>query len=307
MKIALIGGSGSLGRALARKLKDEDRVVIYSRTEGRQQEMAQELPEGGPRGLRYILGDVTDYRRLCEAIQGCDVVVHAAADKMIDACTYNIYQSTKNNIYGTENVARACNEVGVSIALFVSSDKACNAVSAYGAQKFLGEQLFTSSNNYGKCIFNSVRYGNCIASNKSMFHTWRYLAISGKPIPVTHADMTRFYWSIEEAAQFILDRINNILRSEDRGCIYVPRMNSYKLMDIARTYSHNIVYTGLRGPEKIHEELVSRVEANHTYDRGDHYIIYPGYHNWCDVTQCIGAKVPSDFTLTSEGVSEWNF
>jgi UDP-N-acetylglucosamine 4,6-dehydratase/5-epimerase len=297
MKILITGGSGTLGRALAQKLnKDGNTIVIYSRGEGAQQAMAQEMPAGGEQGLRYFLGDVADLPRLLLAIKGCEVVIHCAAQKMIDSCEYNSVESIKTNILGTENVMLACNEAGVKQAMFISSDKACNPVSMYGAQKFIGERLFISGNNYGKCRFNCVRYGNVIASNKSMFHLWEKQAKEGNPITVTHKDMTRFYWGIDEASDFVIEK----LQREDRGCIYVPKMRGSSIYEIAKGYSQNIIITGLRCPEKLHEEMVSNVESQHCHDNGEYYIIYPGFHHWNNNIKTFGVKVEKNFKLTSE-------
>lgn len=297
MKIFISGGSGSLGRAIARKLQHAQRVVIYSRTEGRQQDMAQELPEGGASGIRYFLGDICDYDRLRMAVKGCLIVVHCAAMKMIDSCTYNVFESVKNNVHGTENIAKACLAEGVKQALFISSDKACNAVSSYGSEKFLGEQIFISSNHYGQTRFNCVRYGNVIGSAKSAFHLWKQQAEKGEPVTVTHKDMTRFYWQVDEAADFVIKMLQN---TSDRGCIYIPKMKSYKISDIAKTYSDKLKYTGIRCPEKIHEELVSETEAFNTCDRRGYYVIYPSYHEWSKNIEPEGVKVPDGFKLSSK-------
>jgi UDP-N-acetylglucosamine 4,6-dehydratase len=265
--------------------------------------MAQRIREGGSSGIRYFLGDICDYDRLCLAMKGCDIVIHAAAMKMIDACEYNVLESIKNNVLGTENVVRACLENNVSKAIFVSSDKACDPISTYGAEKFLGERIFINSNNYGKCKFNCVRYGNVIGSNKSVFHLWDKQAIAGETLTVTHHDMTRFFWMVSHAADFIINKIP----LEDRGVVYIPKMKSFRIIDIARSYSPDVQITGLRCSEKLHERLVSEVEVEDTYDRGDYYVIYPKQHPWVmDLPKDLGTKVSSSTNFTSSDYSKWS-
>lgn len=302
VKIAILGGSGSLGTALAERLQHEERCVIYSRTEGRQQEMKLKVPEGGPSGIRYFLGDICDYDRLSLAMKGCDIVIHCAAMKMIDACEYNVLESIKNNVIGTENVVRACLENDVKKAIFVSSDKACDPISTYGSEKFLGERIFINSNNYGKCRFNCVRYGNVIGSNKSVFHLWDKQAIAGETLTVTHPEMTRFFWTVQGAADFIIDKLS----LDDRGVVYIPKMQSFRMMDIAASYSPDIQITGLRCSEKLHERLVSEVEVDNTYDRDLYYIIYPVQHPWVmELPKDPGTKVSSSTNFTSSEYSRW--
>jgi len=280
----ITGGAGSLGREVARQIHTADpteRIVVYSRDEGKQQAMMQELPEGGPVGLRYMLGDICDTERITQAMKGCDRVVHAAALKMIDRCEYDPWEAIRINVQGTVSVAKACLKAGIKQAVFVSSDKSVDPVSTYGFTKALGEDAWIHANLLGDGCFFCVRYGNVVASNKSMFHGWELLKKQGKPIPVTHADATRFYWTLSDAASFVLKRLTD----GKRGMIYVPSMHSYSILDIARTYGTPEVI-GWRCPEKVHEILWTDHETTYTKQVGDYYTVSPETHPWgpCDTT-----------------------
>ena len=298
------GGAGSLGREIVRQIwtrNPTERIVIYSRDEGKQAAMEQEIPEGGPVGPRYMLGDIGDTDRLVRAMQSCDRVVHAAAQKMIDSCEYDTWAAIQTNVDGTVSVAKACLRAGVSRAVFVSSDKAPHSCSTYGHTKALGEDAWIHGNLLGDCKFFCVRYGNVIGSAKSVFHAWHRLAEQGTPLPVSHPDATRFYWTVAEAAQFCRDR----LADGKRGCVYVPRMNSYRMMDIARTYSSNITISGWRCPEKLHEQLWTDHETTYTRSLGDYYCIYPETHPWCVDLEMPGTVVDRPLTSSDNPSSEW--
>jgi UDP-N-acetylglucosamine 4,6-dehydratase len=276
--ILVTGGAGSLGREVTRQLVEDNphqRIVIYSRDEGKQAAMREEIPEGGPDGVRYMLGDVCDTERLITAMRGCDRVVHCAAVKMIEVAEYDTLEAVRINVQGTVSVAKACVKSGVQRAVFVSSDKAVDPVSTYGITKALGEDVWIHGNVYGVTSFACVRYGNVIASNKSMFHAWQRLRDAGKPIPVTNTDATRFYWRLEKAAEFVVDTLTSGLR----GCVRVPKMKGYRINDIAKLYGDT--YTvGWRCPEKVHEILWSDHETTFTRNHCDSYVVYPESHPW---------------------------
>lgn len=303
MNVLITGGTGTIGREITRQIKDLhdiDKIIIYSRDESKHASMAEEFPEGGKSGLRYFIGDICDYERLRYAMSGVDVVIHAAAMKHIDKCEYNPTESLRVNVIGSMNVVRACIDTSVKKCMFVSTDKACNPLSAYGAQKYAVERLMIGSNNMGVTKFNCVRYGNVMGSRGSFVAKWEKLAIEKKPISLTHADMTRFFWSIEEAASFVVCHTLGKPEENDRGVIYIPKLNKKKMIDIAFTFTNNISITGLRCPEKIHEELISPAEVISTYEYGDHYIIFPLSHDWCAVSDRRGNPVPDNFTYTSK-------
>jgi len=283
MSILITGGSGTLGQELVRQLQAQDpnrRIVIYSRDEGKQAAMAREFPEGGPVGLRYMLGDVCDTERLKMALKGVtDVthVIHAAAMKMIDKCEMDSIEATRINVMGTLSVAKACIQSGVARAIYISTDKSPDACSLYGLTKRMAESIWVHSNCYGSCQFDCVRYGNVLGSNKSVMLTWKNQARLGEAITVTEADATRFFWRIREAAAFTL----KTLARDSRGVIYIPKMKSYRIMDMATVFSaKNIKMTGFRCPEKMHECLWTDWENGWVRDLGDCYALYPMIHPW---------------------------
>jgi UDP-N-acetylglucosamine 4,6-dehydratase/5-epimerase len=296
----ITGGSGSIGQELVRQLQptlmEPDKIIIYSRDEAKQATMRQTYPEGGKSGLRYFVGDICDYDRLAYAMRDVDICIHAAAMKRIDTCEYEPLESIRVNVQGSVNVAKACDDAGVEKAFFLSTDKACLPISAYGAQKAVVEHLWQGMNNFSECRYSVIRYGNVIGSKGSVFQAWDGIP-SGGIITLTDARMTRFLWKIGDAAAFIIRVIGE---SIGRGCIYVPKMNRHAMSDMARIYTDNIAVTGLRCPEKLHEDLISVHEAPWARDLGDYYVIYPGFHNWADGVEAKGDPLPEGFSVSSE-------
>jgi UDP-N-acetylglucosamine 4,6-dehydratase len=252
-------------------------------------------PEYPDNKMRYILGDIQDYDHLMRVIPGHDTVIHAAAMKYIDRSEYNALECLRNNIDGTRSVALACSQCRVQRAMFVSSDKACDPISLYGMSKGIGERIWTAANNLSPvCRFTSVRYGNVHMSNGSVFHKWRLAKDEGRKIQLTDSRMTRYFWTVKQAAKFLL----TCLANDNRGCVYVSKMLSYRMEPIARSYGE-IEYTGLRCLEKIHEDLISEHESGTCYDHGDYYCIYPAVHDWINNLPIQGTKVPEGFALKS--------
>lgn len=292
-KWLITGGSGFLGRELARRLKRVDRVVIYSRNEAKQAEMAQELPEGGNRGIRYMVGDIRDLDRLKRAMDGVDYVVHAAAMKRIDTCAYNVIDCVENNINGTMNVAKACVDCGVKKAVLVSTDKAPQNCSVYGASKYMGEHIFSNFNNYGSTVFNSLRYGNVAGSTQSCFVIWDGQRSRGSQITLTDPDATRFFWGIGDAATFVISAFSHNVR----GCILIPKMKSYRMKELARCFGDKIDVIGNRTTEKKHEILVSELELNRTVETDYGFCVYPERNSWSEqviVESGIGGVISSE-------------
>lgn len=289
--VLITGGAGSLGSEVVKMLHRQDpkrRLVVYSRDEGKHQALRREVPEGGSAGVRYMIGDIRDTDRLAMAMTGCTYMIHAAAMKMIDTCEYEAWEATDINVNGTISVAKACLRAGVKHAVYVGTDKCPDPVSTYGRTKGLAEDVWIHSNTYGPCTFDAVRYGNVIGSNKSMFHHWKQLRLQGKPIPVTHPDATRFYWTIDAAAKFVVRVLS--ADSGRRGCVYIPKMKSYRIMDIARLYGEPEI-VGWRCPEKVHECLWTDHESTYTRNEGDYYVLYPETHPWQGDMQMPGAAV----------------
>lgn len=277
MRIAILGGAGSLGRELCKQLlgcNPDDRIVIYSRDEGKHADMRKTIPEGGPRGTRYMLGDICDTDRLRMAIRNCEMVYHCAAMKMIDTCEYDAMEAERINIEGTKSVIRACIAENVLRAVHIGTDKIPDAVSIYGLSKAMAEGLWTHANTYGACEFVGVRYGNVCGSNKSVFHAWRNADV----IHLTDANATRFFWPVSQAAEFV--RHVMVDHSGTRGEVYIPKMQSYRMVDIASQYGKPIRIIGWRCPEKTHEVLWTDFETQNVRDQGDHYCLYPYTHPW---------------------------
>jgi UDP-N-acetylglucosamine 4,6-dehydratase/5-epimerase len=292
-----ITGSGTLATELVKQLHSTaERIVIYSRDEGKHAVLKETYPEGPPGPMRYRIGDIRDYERLVIAMQDCDTVIHTAAMKRIETCAAEVYECMKTNILGTYNVARACAATGIKKAMLISTDKACNAVSGgYGKSKAFAEELFIQSNLYSTCHYAACRYGNIKGSRGAVHNTWAKLAAEGKTINVTHPEMTRWFWDIVDAGKFVLSTVEHM----KRGVVYVPKMPGYKMIDIAKEFTSDIKITGLRCGEKLHEEMISETEATYTYETADFYAIYPVSHEWERAPTVEGTKVPKDFVLRS--------
>jgi UDP-N-acetylglucosamine 4,6-dehydratase len=296
MNILITGGSGALGTELVRQLnpiEDVQKIIIYSRDEAKQAKLKAVFGEDK---VRYRVGDIRDLPRLKMAMRDCDVVIHAAAMKRIDTCEEEVFEAVKTNVEGSINVALACAGSCVDTAILVSSDKACNPCSVYGTTKLLAEHVFIQANNYGKCKFACLRYGNVVGSTGSIHQMWSN-RLKGSKIMVTHDQMTRWFWTVEEAAEFCKSKINGC----ERGVIYIPKMISYNIMDIALEHAcrDDIDITGLRCNEKIHEELVTHEEADRCYENDMYYTIYPYRHEWCKKLYPSGRRVSSGFTYRS--------
>lgn len=273
--ILITGGSGSLGQALAARFIEDrhiERIVIYSRGEHRQEEMAKRL-ENHPK-LRFFIGDVRDKHRLAMAMRGVDTVIHAAALKIIPTCEYNPYESVLTNVIGAQNVCKAAIEAGVKRVVMVSTDKAAAPLNNYGACKLVAEKIFIGSNHLsaGEPYFSVVRYGNVDGSNGSVMPYFKKLVAEGKRLPVTDPRMTRFSISMEKAIDLILAAIDHL--GEHRGSIWIPKLPSYRVLDLVRAISDlEPLYIGIRPGEKLHETLITEDESRITKDYGKYYII----------------------------------
>lgn len=289
MKIAITGGTGSLGNALVdRLLKDglASRIVVLSRGELRQAEMAARL---GPRPeLRFFLGDVRDEERLVEAFHGCKVVVAAAALKRVDAVSYDPEEVVKTNVGGVINTIRAAIKADVHRVVVISSDKACAPSTAYGASKLMAEFCAIQQNAISfprGCLVSVVRYGNVIASNGSVVHLFRDAVRRGVPIPITDPRCTRFFLTLDQAVNIILAAIMNMRGGE----LFVPRLPSMSIVDLATAvaprYPTEVI--GLRpGGEKLAEQMISDEEATRTLEHipvkcdPELMLIQPTHRTW---------------------------
>lgn len=263
--ILITGGSGTLGNAIVRMAKAEGwpcNLTIYSRSEFLQAQMRAKHPD-----LRYVLGDVRDYERLVAAVVGHDIVIHAAAMKRIPECEANPTECFATNVQGSANVVRACIAGGVKRCVGISTDKACRAITTYGASKLMMEGLFQAA-PVDPCTFTLVRYGNVLASRGSVIPLWRDQAARGEPITITDRRMTRFWMSEADAVRTVLSGLKR-----GPGAIYVPMMGALNVLEMAAIIAPTsvTVETGLRSCEKLHEDLVhmdERVETD-----GDCFVI----------------------------------
>lgn len=262
-KILVTGGTGTLGHAIVTELlkTDVESIRVFSRNEYNQWQMSQEIKD---KRVRYLIGDVRDKDRLMRAMKGIDSVIHTAALKHVDICEYNPIEAVTNNIDGSRNIVDCALDNGVQKVLAVSSDKAVNPVNIYGATKLAMEKLFIYSNVYGS-KFSCVRFGNFIGSHGSFVE----LIKKGGVINVTDTAMTRYWIETQDAAKFVLDRLEDMQGGE----IFVPKMKEMFLMDIVKQYVDNpqIKIVGKRKGEKMREELVNSVES--AEDMGDYWVI----------------------------------
>jgi UDP-N-acetylglucosamine 4,6-dehydratase (inverting) len=276
--ILITGGTGSFGKkfieTILRDFKPK-KIVIFSRDELKQSELRKQYPKEKFRQLRFFIGDVRDRRRLEMACEGIDVIIHAAAIKQVDTAEYNPSECIKTNISGAENLIYSALSCGVKDVVALSTDKACSPINLYGATKLVSDKLFTAANNIrgSKDIrFSVVRYGNVLGSRGSVIPFFLEKRKDGV-LPVTHEDMTRFNISLEDGVDLVIFALKNHIGGE----IFIPKIPSYKILDVAEAVApnsklHNI---GIRPGEKLHEEMISDTDSLNTIDIGKYYVILP--------------------------------
>jgi UDP-N-acetylglucosamine 4,6-dehydratase/5-epimerase len=277
--ILLTGGTGSFGRAFTKEILKRcptlKRLVIFSRDELKQFEMAQEFPKEKYPAIRFFLGDVRDQQRLARALEGIDTVVHAAALKQVPAAEYNPFEFIKTNIMGAQNLIEACLDAKVKRVVALSTDKAAAPVNLYGATKLCSDKLFIAANNFRgerNIRFSVVRYGNVMGSRGSVIPFFLEKAKEGV-LPITHPDMTRFNILLEEGVDMVLWALENAMGTE----IFVPKIPSYRITDVAKAVAPNckIEVVGIRPGEKLHEEMITTSDSATTIDIGPYYVILP--------------------------------
>jgi len=282
--ILITGGTGSLGKELTKtiltKWPQVKRLVIYSRDEQKQFQMAQDFPESEYPAIRYFIGDVRDLERLKRAFFGIEYVIHAAAMKHVHIAEYNPDECVKTNIGGAENVIKACLSSDVKNVVALSTDKACAPINLYGATKLTSDKLFIAANNIKgnqDIKFSVVRYGNVMGSNGSVIPFFMKKREAGF-LPITDLNMTRFNISLAGGVDMVLHAMANAWGGE----LYVPKIPSYKITDIAKAISPNceLKVVGVRPGEKIHEEMITPSDSFNTYDLGKYYVILPTEPIW---------------------------
>ncbi|HBR96416.1 MAG TPA: UDP-N-acetylglucosamine 4,6-dehydratase (inverting) [Gammaproteobacteria bacterium] len=304
--LLITGGTGSFGKAFVETVlqtwPDIRRLVIFSRDELKQFEMAQTFPTQQYPALRYFIGDVRDESRLRRALQRVDIVVHAAAMKQVPAAEYNPFECIKTNILGAQNLIEASLDCGVKRVVALSTDKAAAPINLYGATKLCSDKLFVAANNIRGARdlrLSVVRYGNVMGSRGSVIPFFKERVKSGV-LPITDPAMTRFNISLQEGVDMVLWAIRNAMGGE----ILVPKIPSYRIMDLARAIGphcqHPIV--GIRPGEKIHEEMITTSDSPHTVDLGDYYAILPmgdqySLEDYCE--QHNAKPVPAGFSYNS--------
>lgn len=310
--ILITGGTGSLGKELTKTIlknwPDVKRLVIFSRDEQKQFQMEQEFPHSKYPAIRYFIGDVRDFERVKRALMGIDYVIHAAAMKHVHIAEYNPDECVKTNIGGADNVIRACLETNVSKVVALSTDKACAPINLYGATKLTSDKLFIAANNIrGKrdLKFSVVRYGNVMGSNGSVIPFFLNQKKNGI-LPITDPNMTRFNISLKGGVDMVL----HALETAWGGELFVPKIPSYKITDVAQAVGPNCehVVKGIRPGEKIHEEMITSSDSFTTYDLGKYYVILPQTPNFKldEYIKNFNAKnVPQGFHYTSENNTEW--
>ncbi len=310
--ILITGGTGSLGKSLTKKILQQwpnvSRLVIFSRDEQKQFQMAQEFGQNEYPAIRYFIGDVRDLERLKRAFRGVDYVIHAAAMKHVHIAEYNPDECIKTNIGGAENVIKAALETKVSKVVALSTDKACAPINLYGATKLTSDKLFIAANNIKgdqDIKFSVVRYGNVMGSNGSVIPFFLNKRKTGV-LPITDPNMTRFNISLEGGVDMVLHALDVAWGGE----LFVPKIPSYKIMDIAQAIGpeceHKII--GIRPGEKIHEEMITTSDSFSTFDLGKYYVILPQVPNWKldDYIVKFNAKrVEAGFNYTSGENTEW--
>ena len=315
--ILITGGTGSFGRAMAEKLlKDSEchKVIILSRDEWKQWEMRQSAEIFNHKNIRYFLGDVRDSNRLHRAFNEVNFIVHAAALKQVPAAEYNPSEFIKTNVMGAMNVIDASIDCRVEKVIALSTDKSVNPINLYGASKLCSDRLFIAANAYvgssGNPKLSVVRYGNVIGSRGSVIPYWQKIIDSkSKTLPITDKRMTRFWITLDHCVNFVIDAFNDMKGGE----VYVPKIPSMKIEDLATAMAPQLIhtYSGIREGEKLHELMVAKEDARHTYEYNNHYMIVPEIysHNASIVEKFLegrpGKTLPENFSYTSDTNTEW--
>lgn len=311
--ILVTGGTGSFGQAFTQHVLDQcqpNRLIIFSRDETKQFEMAERFrhhPKSG--NLRFFIGDVRDIDRLEMAMRDVTYVVHAAAMKQVPTAEYNPFECIRTNVHGAENVVLAAIRTNVKKIVALSTDKAANPINLYGASKLASDKIFIAANHlsgHGGPRFAVVRYGNVVGSRGSVVPYFNRLIEQGaKELPITDERMTRFWITLEQGVAFVLSSLE-IMRG---GEIFVPKIPSMRIPDLAKTIAPNLSHTvvGIRPGEKLHEVMITTDDARNTVELPDRYIIEPALPFWETARDRHAAAkmVDPEFSYASNNNTEW--
>ena len=306
--ILITGGTGSFGNAFVPMILeqyDPKKVIVFSRDEMKQWEMAKLFPD--EKRLRFFIGDVRDKERLYRALDGVDYVVHAAATKIVPTAEYNPFECIKTNIYGAMNLIDACIDSRVQGVVALSTDKASSPINLYGATKLASDKLFVAGNAYSgehATKFSVVRYGNVMGSRGSVIPFFHQIKDSGT-IPITDPNMTRFMISLEQGVELVFHAFADMVGGE----IYVKKIPSMKVTELGKVVAPDSKQEiiGIRPGEKIHEQMIGEEDAFSTYEYDEYYKILPVINGWGDDPERIkdGKKVPENFTYNSGTNDDW--
>jgi len=283
-KILVTGGTGSFGKKMIETLFTRykpSKVIVYSRDELKQFEMQEsDIFKPYDNLIRYFIGDVRDFPRLKKAMEGVDIVIHAAALKQVPAAEYNPFEAVKTNVIGGQNVIDACLESGVQKVIALSTDKAAAPINLYGATKLTSDKLFIAANNYkGKrnIKFSVVRYGNVMGSRGSVIPFFMKKKKEGK-LPITDKRMTRFNITLQEGVDFVIKNLERMWGGE----LFVPKIPSYNIVDVAKAIAPEaeLIEVGIRPGEKLHEEMITATDSLNTFEFEDYYVILPSTFLW---------------------------
>jgi UDP-N-acetylglucosamine 4,6-dehydratase/5-epimerase len=310
--ILVTGGTGSFGNAFvaaAAKRYKPRKLIVYSRDEMKQYEMAERFAQKRYPFIRYFIGDVRDRDRLEMAMRDVDIVIHAAALKHVPAAEYNPFECIHTNVMGAENVVRAAIRAGVKRVVALSTDKAANPVNLYGASKLASDKIFVAANSLAGgdgARFSVVRYGNVMGSRGSVLPFFRRLLANGaKSLPITDPRMTRFWITLGQGVDFVLSSLA-LMRG---GEIFVPKIPSMKMVDLASAIAPGVAHemVGIRPGEKLHEVMITSDDARNTLELADRYVIAPAFPFWTrDHLDLKGAaKVSDEFRYASDSNGEW--
>lgn len=302
--VLVTGGTGSFGKKFIKKALalGVKKVIVFSRDELKQYEMAQEFTDSR---VRFFIGDVRDKDRLYRAFDGVDIVIHAAALKHVGACEYNPFEAVKTNINGAQNIIEAAIDRGVERVIALSTDKACSPVNLYGATKLASDKLFVAGNSYvgeKHTKFSVVRYGNVVGSRGSVVPFFKKMRETGT-LPITDERMTRFWITLEQGVQFVLDNLERMHGGE----IFIPKIPSMKVIDLATAIGPECKteIVGIRPGEKLHEAMITEDDARHTLEYDNYYVIQPEFSWWSKDYATGGRLLDETFSYISNINDQW--